>query len=142
MVRDTVATARDAEVLLPHVFDRFWRVDKSRARHTGGSGLGLAIVTQVARLHGGTVTATRTPGTGSTFTLRLPTRTCPAPPDSPPADHPPATGDPATSTTSPPPRTLQDVDGVDEVERRPAMPFGETKASQRRLNRRCGPRAG
>lgn len=57
---------------LPHVFDRFWRAEKSRSRQTGGSGLGLAIVRQLAHAHGGTVTATSRPGHGAVFTLRLP----------------------------------------------------------------------
>jgi two-component system sensor histidine kinase BaeS len=57
---------------LAHVFDRFWRADKSRARHSGGSGLGLAIVRKLAEGHGGTATATSVPGEGSTFTLRFP----------------------------------------------------------------------
>ncbi|WP_189864670.1 sensor histidine kinase [Streptomyces poonensis] len=58
---------------LPHVFDRFWRAEKSRNRRTGGSGLGLAIVRKLAEAHGGTVSATSTKGEGSVFTLRLPT---------------------------------------------------------------------
>lgn len=57
---------------LPRVFDRFWRAEKSRNRHTGGSGLGLAIVRQLAQVHGGTVTVSSTLGVGTTFTLRLP----------------------------------------------------------------------
>jgi two-component system sensor histidine kinase BaeS len=57
---------------LPHVFDRFWRAEKSRSRQTGGSGLGLAIVRQLAHAHGGTVAATSEPGEGAVFTLRLP----------------------------------------------------------------------
>ncbi|MEV7045049.1 ATP-binding protein [Amycolatopsis sp. NPDC051061] len=57
---------------LPHVFDRFWRADKSRTRRTGGSGLGLAIVRKLAEAQGGGVTVTSTPGRGSTFTLCLP----------------------------------------------------------------------
>ncbi|MFB9902356.1 sensor histidine kinase [Allokutzneria oryzae] len=60
---------------LPHVFERFWRVEKSRGRQGGGSGLGLAIVRKLAEAHGGTVTAASTLGQGSTFTLRLPCRT-------------------------------------------------------------------
>ncbi|WP_439657974.1 sensor histidine kinase [Lentzea sp. HUAS TT2] len=57
---------------LPHVFDRFWRADKSRSRSTGGSGLGLAIVRKLAEAHGGTVDVTSTTGTGTTFRVRLP----------------------------------------------------------------------
>ncbi|WP_320784644.1 HAMP domain-containing sensor histidine kinase [Streptomyces sp. CRN 30] len=59
---------------LPHVFDRFWRAEKSRNRRTGGSGLGLAIVRKLTEAHGGTVNATSTEGQGSVFTLRLPTK--------------------------------------------------------------------
>lgn len=57
---------------LPRVFDRFWRADRSRSRQTGGSGLGLAIVRQLTEAHGGTVSATSTPGAGTVFGLRLP----------------------------------------------------------------------
>ncbi|WP_099938222.1 sensor histidine kinase [Streptomyces sp. 3214.6] len=57
---------------LPHVFDRFWRAEKSRNRSTGGSGLGLAIVLKLAEAHGGTVDVVSTEGLGSVFTLRLP----------------------------------------------------------------------
>lgn len=57
---------------LPHVFDRFWRADKSRSRATGGSGLGLAITKYLVEAHGGTVEVTSTVGVGSTFRLRLP----------------------------------------------------------------------
>jgi two-component system sensor histidine kinase BaeS len=57
---------------LPHVFDRFWRADNSRARETGGSGLGLAISSQLIEAHGGTVTAFSELGEGSVFTIRLP----------------------------------------------------------------------
>ncbi|WP_309113345.1 ATP-binding protein [Saccharothrix sp.] len=57
---------------LPHVFDRFWRADKSRSRATGGSGLGLAITKYLVEAHGGTVEVTSTVGKGSTFRLRLP----------------------------------------------------------------------
>ncbi|WNI21234.1 HAMP domain-containing sensor histidine kinase [Streptomyces sp. ITFR-16] len=57
---------------LGHVFDRFWRAEKSRSRRTGGSGLGLAIVRKLAEAHGGTATAVSAPGQGSVFTLRLP----------------------------------------------------------------------
>ncbi|MFF3202162.1 sensor histidine kinase [Streptomyces sp. NPDC002962] len=60
---------------VPHVFDRFWRAEKSRNRTTGGSGLGLAIVLKLAEAHGGTVSVTSTEGEGSVFTLRLPAMT-------------------------------------------------------------------
>ncbi|PWV47844.1 ATP-binding protein [Nocardiopsis sp. L17-MgMaSL7] len=61
-----------AEQDLPHVFDRFWRADRSRNRRTGGSGLGLAIVRGLVELHGGSVTADSTVGEGTAFTLRMP----------------------------------------------------------------------
>jgi two-component system, OmpR family, sensor histidine kinase SenX3 len=54
------------------VFERFFRIDPARSRATGGTGLGLAIVKHVAANHGGTATVWSRPGTGSTFTLRLP----------------------------------------------------------------------
>lgn len=57
---------------LAHVFDRFWRGEKSRNRRTGGSGLGLAIVRKLVEAHGGAATAVSVPGQGSVFTLRLP----------------------------------------------------------------------
>ncbi|WP_313896472.1 HAMP domain-containing sensor histidine kinase [Streptomyces sp. GC420] len=65
---------------LPHVFERFWRAEKSRSRRTGGSGLGLSIVRQLAAAHDGTVTVSSEPGAGAVFTVRLPL--APAP-DSP-----------------------------------------------------------
>jgi two-component system sensor histidine kinase BaeS len=57
---------------LPKVFDRFWRADSSRTRATGGSGLGLSIARQLARAHGGDLTATSEPGHGATFTVIMP----------------------------------------------------------------------
>ncbi len=57
---------------LPHVFDRFWRADKSRSRSTGGSGLGLAITRHLVEAHGGTVSVTSVLREGSTFRISLP----------------------------------------------------------------------
>ncbi|MWB97715.1 sensor histidine kinase [Agromyces seonyuensis] len=57
---------------LDRVFERFYRVDQARSRHTGGTGLGLAIVKHTAEEHGGDVRAWSTLGRGSTFTIRLP----------------------------------------------------------------------
>ena len=57
---------------LSRVFERFYRVDKARARQTGGTGLGLAIVRHVAEGHGGTVRVDSELGRGSTFTVSLP----------------------------------------------------------------------
>ncbi len=57
---------------LPHIFDRFYRVDKARSREQGGSGLGLAIAKWVAQAHGGGIQVKSTPGMGTTFTVSLP----------------------------------------------------------------------
>ncbi len=57
---------------LPHIFERFYRTDKSRARQTGGSGIGLTIARSIIEAHGGTLTAESEPGRGSTFTIRIP----------------------------------------------------------------------
>ncbi|WP_166877493.1 MULTISPECIES: ATP-binding protein [unclassified Salinibacterium] len=54
------------------VFERFFRVDPARSRNTGGSGLGLAIVKHVVQNHGGDIRVWSQPGSGSTFTVRLP----------------------------------------------------------------------
>jgi two-component system phosphate regulon sensor histidine kinase PhoR len=56
---------------LSRVFERFYRVDKSRARDPGGTGLGLAIVKHLIELHGGTVRAENRPGGGARFVLRI-----------------------------------------------------------------------
>jgi len=56
---------------LPHIFDRFYRVDTARSRSKGGAGLGLALVKEIAEQHGGMVTVSSKPGKGSIFTVWL-----------------------------------------------------------------------
>jgi two-component system sensor histidine kinase SenX3 len=70
-------TVTDSGIGIPRtdrqrVFERFYRVDQSRASSTGGTGLGLAIVKHVANNHGGSVSVWSEEGLGSTFTLRIP----------------------------------------------------------------------
>ena len=57
---------------LPHIFERFYRVDRSRSRAEGGTGLGLAIARQLVEAHGGTLTAANHPQGGAIFTMSLP----------------------------------------------------------------------
>ena len=59
---------------LPHVFDHFYRGDKSRDRKSGGSGIGLAIVKQLVESHGGEVTVESVEGAGSVFQVLLPVK--------------------------------------------------------------------
>jgi signal transduction histidine kinase len=57
---------------LPHIFDRFYRVDTARSRDDGGSGLGLAIASSIAKLHGGEIQVESQVGKGSAFYVTLP----------------------------------------------------------------------
>lgn len=77
--RDTYAVLEVADTgigipaaALPRVFERFYRVDRGRARDEGGTGLGLAIVKHAAQIHGGWVEAESEHGRGSTFRITLP----------------------------------------------------------------------
>ncbi len=60
------------EVHLPHLFDRFYQVERTETRAYEGSGIGLALVEELVKLHGGHITVESEPGTGSTFTTYLP----------------------------------------------------------------------
>jgi two-component system, OmpR family, sensor histidine kinase SenX3 len=89
------------------VFERFFRVDPARSRATGGTGLGLAIVKHVLANHGGEVRLWSSPGTGSTFTMRLPVHDEPgeqpaAPAPAAPSDH--GTADPTSRPVDVPDR--------------------------------------
>jgi len=64
---------------LPHLFERFYRVDKARDRERGGSGLGLAIVRSIVEAHGGKVWAESEPGKGSVFSISLKKASAPHP---------------------------------------------------------------
>jgi PAS domain S-box-containing protein len=73
----TVLTVRDTGVGiaandLPHVFERFHRIEGTRGRSHEGTGIGLALVSDLVRLHGGSVAAESIPGQGSAFTVRIP----------------------------------------------------------------------
>jgi heavy metal sensor kinase len=72
IVRDTGIGIPEADQ--PRVFDRFYRVDKARARAMGGAGLGLSIAQWIVEVHGGEINVASAPGEGSKFTVLLPVK--------------------------------------------------------------------
>jgi heavy metal sensor kinase len=81
---DAVVSIADTGIGIPaedqaHVFERFFRADKARSREAGGSGLGLAICQSIVEAHGGSISFTSGPDSGTTFTVRLPLTRPPAP---------------------------------------------------------------
>jgi two-component system, OmpR family, sensor kinase len=74
---EALLTVRDSGIgipseHLPHIFDRFYRVDEGRARSVGGAGLGLSITRWAVEAHGGAIEVQSVPGQGSAFQVRLP----------------------------------------------------------------------
>ncbi len=57
---------------LPHLFERFYRVEKSRSRSMGGTGLGLAIAQEIVHRHKASIAVDSHPSSGTTFTVRFP----------------------------------------------------------------------
>jgi signal transduction histidine kinase len=81
--RHAIVTIQDngigiAKADLPHIFDRFYRVQADRSRNTGGTGLGLAIVRAIVQAHHGSIQVDSQLDLGSKFTVTLPTKSTPS----------------------------------------------------------------
>jgi two-component system OmpR family sensor kinase len=101
------------------VFERFWRIDPSRARMSGGAGLGLAIVSAIADAHGGRAEVDTEPGQGAAFRVYLPlTAPDPEPEPDPVAEFVPVADEPAPPHDRPrvPEIPLADLDELEDVE--------------------------
>jgi two-component system phosphate regulon sensor histidine kinase PhoR len=77
--RHTVLTVKDTGIGIPEeeqerIFERFYRVDKSRSKEAGGTGLGLSIVKHAVLIHNGTIELNSVPGEGSEFIVTIPNR--------------------------------------------------------------------
>ncbi|OKH43482.1 hypothetical protein NIES2101_30320 [Calothrix sp. HK-06] len=79
LVIDTGVGIRHSE--LPHLFERFYRVENSQGRSFEGSGIGLSLVQELVKLHGGAINVTSTFGQGSCFTVTIPTTGASKPPE-------------------------------------------------------------
>jgi len=73
IVRDSGIGIPEAD--LPHLFERFYRVEKSRTSETGGTGLGLAIAKEIIEAHGGSIAVASKQNIGTTVTIKLPLKT-------------------------------------------------------------------
>ena len=76
---EILLTVSDSGIGIPEdaqsrIFERFYRVDKSRSKEVGGTGLGLSIVKHALMIHHATVHVDSVPGKGTTFTVRIPQR--------------------------------------------------------------------
>ena len=76
---EAVLTVTDTGIGIPEqaqdrIFERFYRVDKSRSKAVGGTGLGLSIVKHAVKLHGGEITVNSSVGRGTKVTVRLPVK--------------------------------------------------------------------
>ena len=87
---------------IPHVFDRFFRVDEGRSREEGGAGLGLSIVKSICSAHGAEIDVQSRLGWGSRFRVRFPRRPIGAPLDAPEAPQPDASPTPESLIDTPP----------------------------------------